>query len=100
MCLNRMASMESNKSDFGDAIKLYRRVVALDPQDPWAWHNLSWIYLEQGDLDNAEECNARALAIMDFGMARLIQRDIRAERNEANKKLPSIWGRIKDNLLG
>jgi len=83
--LNRLAGNELDKPDYGDAIRLYRQVVKLDPQDPWAWHNLSYIYINQGEVDLADECNQKALSIMDFGAARSIQQSIYNARNKSKE---------------
>jgi tetratricopeptide (TPR) repeat protein len=83
--LNYLAGIELDKPGFGNAVSLYSKVTELDPNDPWAWHNMSYVHFNSGRLDDAEACNKRALQIMDFGAARQIQQMI-ADTREANQK--------------
>ncbi|GEM_PF-2430334 len=92
--LNRLASEELDKPNFGDSVRLYRQVVKLDPKDPWAWHNLSYVYLEQGEIDLADECNQKALSIMDFGNARYIQNEIKQARSNP------LMRKVKTGVFG
>lgn len=68
--LNGLAGMYMGARQYPEALGYYHRVVEIDPNDPWAWHNLSWIYFNQGDHTNAGKCNERALNLMEFGAAR------------------------------
>jgi len=57
----------------GEAIRLYRQVLAMTPQDPWAWHNLSIIHLRRKNYWQCYRCNRRALGIMQFGAAHYVR---------------------------
>lgn len=92
--LNLNASSEMSKPKYGDAIRLYRQIVKLNPQDPWAWHNLSFMYINLGRVEEADECNQRALSIMDFGAARQIESSIRFSREHPT--LDKVIGKIVD----
>jgi tetratricopeptide (TPR) repeat protein len=68
--LNALAGTFLMKKKDGEALGLYHEVVKIDPSDPWAWHNMSIIYMRRGDYSNSGYCNDRALSLMDFGAAR------------------------------
>lgn len=55
-----------------EAIPLYEEVVKLDPQDAWTWHNLSLVYLKEGNSEQAGKCNFNALSIGQFGAAQSV----------------------------
>lgn len=74
--LNAMASTYMTKNMLEESLGLYHEVVKIDPNDPWAWHNMSWMYLRLKDYTNAGSCNDRALRVMDFGVARDIQKSL------------------------
>jgi tetratricopeptide (TPR) repeat protein len=63
-----------NGSGYKQALAYYQQVVALNPDDPWAWHNMSIIHREQSNYEKAALCNYRALAIMPFGNAFDVQK--------------------------
>lgn len=88
--ISHMAGILLRKKGYQEeVIELYRQVVQLDPNDPWAWHNLSLIYLNRNENDKAGECNRHALDLMPFQMAEMI-----------TKKLVDRWqrGQHKDPL--
>jgi tetratricopeptide (TPR) repeat protein len=76
---NRASALERLKR-YDEALDTYRRVLQLDPNDAWLWHNMSILLMDQGRLDEALEANTRALAIMDFGNARMIRERILAKQ--------------------
>jgi tetratricopeptide (TPR) repeat protein len=51
------------------AAQAYGQVLAIDPRDPWTWHNKSVVLQQLGRYEEALECNTRALEIMDFSTA-------------------------------
>ena len=51
------------------AAQAYDQVLAIDPRDPWTWHNKSVVLQQLGRYQEALDCNTRALEIMDFGTA-------------------------------
>ncbi|MEQ8675208.1 MAG: hypothetical protein RLP44_04630 [Aggregatilineales bacterium] len=79
---------------WSDAAKHYEQVIAIDKQDPWAWHNVSLCYLHLNDLKNAERCNEIALVLMDFGAARQVQQMIQ------QRKTGSFFSRLKHLFSG
>jgi len=84
---NRAAALESLKR-YDEALAAYSRVLELDPNDAWVWHNKSILLMNLGRLDEALETNTRALSIMNFSNARTIRERILAKRAEvaANAK--------------
>jgi tetratricopeptide (TPR) repeat protein len=61
-----------------EALATYDQALALDPGDPWVWHNKAILLRDLGRYDEALACNDRALAIMDFGAARAVRESILA----------------------
>ncbi|HEX2906291.1 MAG TPA: tetratricopeptide repeat protein [Phototrophicaceae bacterium] len=82
--LNNLASTYMNRQHYQEALGVYQQLVKIDPQDPWAWHNMSWIYLNIQDYASAGACNRRALDNMEFEAARTIQ-----------KKLVEMWSKSR-----
>jgi len=75
--LSHMAGIIMDRVEFTDeAIVLYRKVVQLNANDPWAWHNLSLLYWRNKDYDKSGECNRRALDLMNFGAAQNITENL------------------------
>ena len=64
------------RRQWAKAIKSYRRVTRMLPNNPWAWHNLSIAQYESKNGFTAFYSNRRALSLMDFGAARDMQRRI------------------------
>ncbi len=64
------------KGAWKKAIKSYKRVIKLVPDNPWWWHNLSIAQLETANGFTAFYSNRRALSLMDFGAARNMQKKI------------------------
>jgi tetratricopeptide (TPR) repeat protein len=65
---------------FDEAIDAYQELVKLTPKDPWAWHNMSWMYFQLENYQQAEICNKKALSIMDFGNARKIEKALKEKK--------------------
>lgn len=65
---NKASALESLQR-YDEALDTYQRVLALDPNDAWIWHNISIILMNQNRLDEALEANTRALSIMNFSNA-------------------------------
>jgi tetratricopeptide (TPR) repeat protein len=55
---------------YDDALVAYQSALAIEPNDPWNWHNMSLVLVKLGRVDEALEANTRALALMDFSNAR------------------------------
>jgi tetratricopeptide (TPR) repeat protein len=66
------------------AAQAYDQVLAIDPRDPWTWHNKSVVLQQLGRYQEALECNTRALEIMDFGVAQDMRKAILRHLDEAN----------------
>ncbi|GAB4522521.1 MAG: hypothetical protein OHK0046_35170 [Anaerolineae bacterium] len=81
--LNADASEALENQDFRKAIQKFEQAIAINKQDPWAWHNMSVAYLHLDDLPNAERCNEIALVLMDFGAARHV-RELIAQSKRGN----------------
>lgn len=70
--LNRLGSIyltQPKNVGYKQALTYYERVVSIDPEDPWAWHNMSIIHHHDGNYEQAAYCNYRALELMPFGNA-------------------------------
>jgi tetratricopeptide (TPR) repeat protein len=70
--LNRLAGTYLKMPKFvgsKQALAYYQKIVTLDPEDPWAWHNMSIIHQHESDYEQAAFCNYRALELMPFGNA-------------------------------
>jgi tetratricopeptide (TPR) repeat protein len=78
--LSTLANLYFDQGQLDHSIKTYRDVVKLTPDDAWAWHNMSYMFLKMQKLKEAELCNQRALEIMDFGAARDIQEKIKQNK--------------------
>lgn len=74
---NRAAALERLQR-YDDAIEAYRNVLQVDPNDAWAWHNISLLLLNQGRLEEALQANTRVLSIMSFGNAQMSRKRILA----------------------
>ena len=66
------------------AAQAYDQVLAIDPRDPWTWHNKSVVLQQLGRYREALECNIRALEIMDFGVAQDVRKAILRHLDEVN----------------
>jgi tetratricopeptide (TPR) repeat protein/uncharacterized protein YjeT (DUF2065 family) len=75
-----------------EAIAAWDVVNERYPNDPWAWHNKSILLRDMGRLEEALECNERALSIMPFEMARRVGKSIRARMAEAAGEKPPSEG--------
>ena len=77
---NALAGHHMDDGTFNKAIKHYNEVIKRDPNDAWAWHNMSYMFLRLNELENAAMCNERALSIMDFQAARQIEQQIQQKK--------------------
>ena len=59
--LNDLAAMHNMNNNIEQAIELFRKSIECDSTSHWAYENLSWILVERGDLDFAEEILNRAI---------------------------------------
>jgi tetratricopeptide (TPR) repeat protein len=75
--LNSLANFHFAKRSYNKSIKLFQKVVEIDPYDPWAWHNMSLMLVRMKQFKEAKLCNERALKIMDFGAARQVEQEIK-----------------------
>lgn len=86
--INKLAGVYLGQTYYKQAVELYQHVVKIDPNDPWAWHNMSIIYWRTGYLERALDCNRRALQIMEFGVAASLQANLverlRQQRHDDN----------------
>ncbi len=78
--LNALAHLYLSEGRLNNALEIFTDITKLTPDDPWAWHNMSYIFLELDKVKEAKQCNERALGIMDFQSARDIQEKIRQQR--------------------
>ncbi|KAA3656428.1 MAG: tetratricopeptide repeat protein [Chloroflexi bacterium] len=78
--LNSAASYFLREGNYRESIKFYHEVTKLDPNDAWAWHNMSWMFVRMDKYEDAHLCNQKALSIMDFGAARNIESQIKEKK--------------------
>jgi tetratricopeptide (TPR) repeat protein len=90
--LNTVARVYLRRRINAEALKAFEQIVKIDPGDPWAWHNMSIIHLESKNFSKAEDCNRRALQLMDFEAARRVRTSIRDSKN--------LWQRIASWFRG
>jgi tetratricopeptide (TPR) repeat protein len=74
--LNRLASCHLMLGNYAQSIPLYEQVVKIDPNDPWAWHNMSIMVMKRKEYARAGQYNRNALNIMEFGNAFKILDDL------------------------
>jgi tetratricopeptide (TPR) repeat protein len=59
--LNRMANVSYEMENPGQAIRLYRRILELKPDEPKIWYNLGMAYMMEGNLDRGRWAFEKAL---------------------------------------
>ena len=91
---NQIAGCYRACHDLDKSLMAYRELLAIDPQDPWSWHNLSLIQIEKGDFLEAEKSNEKALMLMDFPAARQTQRFLQEKNKKGDfwKKAGGLFG--------
>ena len=85
----RRANILLDMKRYDEAVAAYDALLSQRPSNPWTWHNKSIALMNLGRFDEALECNARALALMDFGAARDMRERILAKQAEAAGIAPS-----------
>jgi tetratricopeptide (TPR) repeat protein len=73
--VNRAAALERLQR-YDEAIEAYRHALQVEPNDAWAWHNISLLLLNQGRLEEALQANTQALSIMSFANAQMSRKRI------------------------
>ncbi len=68
--LSSKALLLMNLKRNDEAVATFQTASALNPNDPWIWHNITFPLVELGRYHEALRCSERALSIMDFGVAR------------------------------
>lgn len=81
---SRRSDLLLNMKRYDEAIAAYDTLLAQKPRDPWKWHNKSIALMNLGRFDEALECNAQALSIMDFGAAHTVREHILAREASAS----------------
>jgi tetratricopeptide (TPR) repeat protein len=89
--------------ELDEAIELYRRCVALDPQFFDGWHALSMALLKTGQIKEAIGCGLQAVTLMPndllawTGLSQMYVRDgniPEAESAKANARILSLGGKV------
>lgn len=88
--LSIKAFLLMNLDRYEEALATFQNALALNPNDPWIWHNTSVVLTELSRYDEALRCNERSLALMDFGSAR-------AQREKIMQGLAQQGGKITGN---
>ncbi|MCC0175432.1 tetratricopeptide repeat protein [Waterburya agarophytonicola K14] len=90
-----------------EAVSCYEKAIALNPDSPWAYHNLGDIFLRQNRLDLAAQYYQKAIAIEDcLPWAYNALGDIYKRKNQLDKALAyyqkavKLKPDIKQNLVG
>lgn len=63
VALNNVATYRVEQGDFGEALRLFRRVIEIDESDFVAWANLGGALQAMGRLDDALAANLRAVKL-------------------------------------
>lgn len=74
---NSLANFQLDREMYEKSIKTFYKVVQVTPDDPWAWHNMSVIFVRIKQFKEAAHCNKQALSIMEFEAARQIEQTIK-----------------------
>jgi tetratricopeptide (TPR) repeat protein len=74
------------------ALTIYKEVVNFDGKNPWLWHNMSVVYWHQENYEEAERCNKKALALLDFPPARQMETAVRRKLHPTGP-LGRLFGR-------
>lgn len=69
IALSNKALLLQQIKRYDDSLALYGQLASLAPNDPWMWHNQSLMLYNLGRYAEALQCNDRALALMQFGVA-------------------------------
>lgn len=77
--LSRVAGFFMAVQEWKKVIATYRDLAAVDPQDPWLWHNLSLAYYHLERYDKAQQANQQALSLMDFPVAREMEQLLKSK---------------------
>lgn len=68
--------------EFGEdekALEIYQEAIHFSKEDPWLWHNLSVVYYNRGNYQEAMRHNKMALQYLDFPEAREMERALKAK---------------------
>lgn len=87
------ADVLSKNKLYKESLQIYEEVVKLDPDDAWAWHNMSISCLQQGDIEKAGIYNHNALSIGQFGAAQhilqqLVEKWVKQRQKDTLQEVP------------
>lgn len=74
--LRQMGGFYLETHQYEACIQVYEQLLALNPRQPWTWHNMSIALFELKRYKEVSEANRRALALKDFGAARYMKQTI------------------------
>lgn len=89
IALSNKALLLQQLKRYEESLAIYGQLASLAPNDPWMWHNQSLMLYNLGRYAEALQCNDRALALMQFGVAR----DFRQKILDALTKQGGALGR-------
>ncbi|MGZ6392352.1 MAG: hypothetical protein ACXWQZ_24185 [Ktedonobacterales bacterium] len=69
IALSNKALLLQQLKRYEESLAIYGQLASLAPNDPWMWHNQSLMLYNLGRYAEALQCNDRALALMQFGVA-------------------------------
>lgn len=70
IALSNKALLLQQLKRYEESLAIYGHLARLAPNDPWMWHNQSLMLYNLRRYAEALQCNERALALMQFGVAR------------------------------
>lgn len=72
---NNLGNACKSLNRYDEAIEAYRRALELDPACPWPYHNLAFVYAEQGLYDQAIPLYRRAIEQQPLDRSRAVSWD-------------------------
>lgn len=89
---NRLGDFYLAAGMLDKALAVYKEAVHFDRDNPWLWHNISTIFFQQDNMEEAARANKRTLSLMDLPEARQLEQAIKA-KTESGSRLGRLFGR-------
>jgi tetratricopeptide (TPR) repeat protein len=86
-----------NKDQYNDAMFEFKQANSLDPKYAPAYEGMAWVYLEQNDLENAEESANKALDLDGkWALAKIARARVKAKQDNYKDAIKEAESAIKD----
>lgn len=86
-----------NKDQYSDAMFEFKQANSLDPKYAPAYEGMAWVYLEQNDLENAEESANKALDLDGkWALAKIARARVKAKQDNYKDAIKEAESAIKD----